>query len=441
MQISIRSIRSKKRARDVGDITNLIQSIKNVGQLVPITVSKKSPTAKSGFTLICGARRLEALKQLGLTHIEAYIFQIKDDIHTDIAELEENLRRKDFTWQEETTAKCVLYYKMKKQDPTMCQETFSSLFHQSTGMTSMQLDLYDHMAIHPAIWFEDKITKAYELLRRSKVNALVAEKVKRQTTIRPNGSNTINPSSFENMQIIDDVDTGHIITTQIFDSAAELLENIPDHTVDLICTDPPFGINILTARKGHGGKQGVYDKEYTDSLQDYQKLLDSVVPEFVRVLKPGSVLYMFFGIGGYSSVVGTLADSGFTVNPVPLIWHRTGSGSAACQPKYLPASAYQAIIMAYVPGQRRILQQQGVSNVLTYNTIPSSQKTHPMEIPVDVYQDLMRRSVCPGDFVIDPFCGTGNSLIATRNLGCNVLGAEIKEEYRNIAQIKLQQGE
>ena len=69
-----------------------------------------------------------------------------------------------------------------------------------------------------------------------------------------------------------------------------------DKKVDLIFTDPPFGINILTARDGQVGKAGVYDTEFDDSSSMYLDLLTTVVPDFVRVLKPGSCIYMFFGI-------------------------------------------------------------------------------------------------------------------------------------------------
>lgn len=437
--VKISDIYIEKRARVVDDITELIASIKHVGLLTPITLRRQSVPNKQPYILVCGARRLAAFKTLNLTKIPAYVKDIKENVVAAVAELEENLQRSDFTWQEETQAKCLLYYTMKQQDPAMTQQAFSDIFHQSAGKTSMQLDLFDNISVHPKAWFEDGIKKASEILRRLKIDTLVAEKVQRLAGIQTTKVESDNtPSCFEETEQCElnkDIQP-HI---SIYPNAADLLSSLSDHSVDLICTDPPFGINILNARKNHGSKDGVYDEKYDDSEHAYSNLLTAVVPEFVRVLKPGSCIYMFFGISLYKLVTESLRSFKCTINPVPMIWHRTGSGSAACQPKYLPASSYQAIMMAYTPGNRKILQHQGKSNVLTYPTVPHTDKTHPMEIPVDVYQDLMWRSVCTGDLIIDPFCGTGNSLVAAKKLGCNIRGAEIKEDYRNIAELKLRE--
>lgn len=86
--------------KDLGDLTALKQSIERIGVLHPIGITK----AKK---LVYGERRLEAVKQLGWTQIP-FTYVDLDPMKLRIAELEENLRRKDLAWVEEVKAKAEL---------------------------------------------------------------------------------------------------------------------------------------------------------------------------------------------------------------------------------------------------------------------------------------------------------------------------------------------
>jgi ParB family chromosome partitioning protein len=114
MKILVSDIRVEDRQRkDLGDIDRLVSSIKEFGIIQPIVLLSDFDT--KSIRLVAGGRRLESLKKLGvieLEHGKEFIWRDEiigsepERIHRRKAiELEENLRRKSLTWQEEILAK------------------------------------------------------------------------------------------------------------------------------------------------------------------------------------------------------------------------------------------------------------------------------------------------------------------------------------------------
>ena len=91
MKVLIKDIKIKKRVRkDLGDIEMLKDSIKRYGLMNPITINTQ-------YELVAGHRRLEAVKALGETEIEAIMVDTKNKLLQLELELEENNQRKPFT--------------------------------------------------------------------------------------------------------------------------------------------------------------------------------------------------------------------------------------------------------------------------------------------------------------------------------------------------------
>jgi ParB family transcriptional regulator, chromosome partitioning protein len=94
MKARINEIIVKKRIRrDIGDISDLMESISKFGLLNPITVTER-------MELIAGYRRLEASRALGLEEIEYRIVPVQSTIDMLLIEADENITRKDLTARE-----------------------------------------------------------------------------------------------------------------------------------------------------------------------------------------------------------------------------------------------------------------------------------------------------------------------------------------------------
>jgi ParB family chromosome partitioning protein len=105
MQVPIKDIIVRRRIRkEMGDIAALAESMKRLGQITPITISKKN-------ILIAGGRRLEAARSLGWRTINAVIADLPDRTSKLEYEIEENLQRQDFTSDELAKATRELYHR------------------------------------------------------------------------------------------------------------------------------------------------------------------------------------------------------------------------------------------------------------------------------------------------------------------------------------------
>ena len=118
MHIPIEDIKVKKRIRkDLGDIKALAQSMKRLGQITPIVISKNN-------LLVAGERRLEAARSLGWRTINVVVTEIPDELAMLEIEMEENNQRLSFTREEAENAAMQLH---RLQNPSMMRRIFGAI--------------------------------------------------------------------------------------------------------------------------------------------------------------------------------------------------------------------------------------------------------------------------------------------------------------------------
>ena len=101
----------------MGDIDALADSLKRLGQINPIVISKKN-------VLIAGERRLEAAKLLGWRTINVTIAEVSDELTRLEMEVEENIRRRDFNMEEIAEATRRVY---RLQNPGFFRRLFNAI--------------------------------------------------------------------------------------------------------------------------------------------------------------------------------------------------------------------------------------------------------------------------------------------------------------------------
>tara|TARA_R110000737_G_scaffold43616_1_gene64080 strand:+ start:2587 stop:3204 length:618 start_codon:yes stop_codon:yes gene_type:complete len=179
----------------------------------------------------------------------------------------------------------------------------------------------------------------------------------------------------------------------------EILPTLPP--VDLVLTDPPYGIgaNAMTLGSGkhkfHRG--GAWDSEAPTEIV---KALPSIAEECC-----------IWG-GNYFSHVLPVTNSWF-------VWHKLNDG--------LSFSEAEMAWSNYAP-QVRVFSKYVANKV----------KVHPTEKPVDVMQWCLSYSETSGA-ILDPFMGSGTTLRAAKDLGRKAIGIEIEERYCEIAAKRMSQ--
>lgn len=454
MQILINQIEVGDRIREEEDVDSLDfqllkQSIADLGLIQSIAVAEIQIPRNSipVYKLIAGYRRLRACKELGLTEISVHLVSLSDNEPV-VLELMENLRRKGMTWQEEVKAKASVFSNMKCTNRKYRAKDLAALLGQSEALTSIELTLWGMARNNPKIWEAERKTDALRAaceMREMQLNAtqladIQAEQVQKAAAAGLDVSvldcikdiDDISLMSFSEMKEHKSKTVSAKCIPTLYSDAMTMLKSLPECSIDLCCTDPPFGVEV-------GGKTTIrvnkrtYAEDYDDTSEHYFDLIVPVIHELKRVMQPGAHVYMFIGIEKFQDLSKIFKAEGFSVWSIPLIWYKlypgdmTGPNAAG---DYYPARTYEAIFYAFAPGQRRRLQWCGQSNVLPEDVVLPSSKIHPMQKPVSLYKSLMMRSGRDGDLIIDPFCGSGASLIAAMELNMRSVGAEIRKKYR-----------
>lgn len=217
------------------------------------------------------------------------------------------------------------------------------------------------------------------------------------------------------------------------------LRALPDKSVDLVLTDPPYNIaskSRSTIRHGQVRSTAEVWGRW-DSLHpfDYDLLILAVLSECYRVLRPGGALYMFTAREQNGYFIRRAIERGFTYRNQLVIVKKTPLPSLA---KSNWRSAYEVCMYLTKgkPGTFNFVSQQACINALPYANTRRLTK-HPTEKPLAETELIIRVSSNAGDLVLDPFMGSGTTAVAAKRLGRRFLGFELEEEYLAMTRQRL----
>lgn len=246
------------------------------------------------------------------------------------------------------------------------------------------------------------------------------------------------------------------------------LSSLPDQSVHLVVTSPPYWnlkkYNDGPAQLGH--------------IADYEAFLNELGKAFsecYRVLAPGGRLVCVVGDvclsrrrNGRHVVMPLHSDIcvrcrliGFD-NLNPVIWHKIANASFEVEngskflgkpyePNAIIKNDIEFILMQRKPGGYRkpTAQQRELSRISKdefdqwfrqWWVLPgASSRVHPAPFPYELAYRLVRMFSFWGDTVLDPFCGTGTTLLAALNTGRDAIGLDIDSQYVEMARNRVAQ--
>lgn len=193
------------------------------------------------------------------------------------------------------------------------------------------------------------------------------------------------------------------------------MQRMPARSVDFILTDPPY----LVRYQSRDGRRIVNDDNSDWLLPASQQMF--------RVLKEGGICVSFYGWTRTDEFIRAWRSAGFRI--VGHIVFRKKYASAARFVRYQHESAY--VLAKGNPA----LPANPPADVIDW--VYTGNRLHPTQKPTAALQPLIE-AFCPvGGLVLDPFCGSGSTLVAARDAECDFIGIELDRTYHRIASRRL----
>lgn len=405
----------QRKEMSAESLIELASSIASVGLIHPIVVRKDE---EERFVLVAGERRLRAMEYVWnfgqsvkcgeysfpAHHAPAVYLGEIDTILAFEIELEENLKRRDLTWQERSSATARLAQLQEKitgepVSPTKLAEEIGQSPSETGGggraAQAVRQDLILAKFLHdPDVAAAKSREEAFKVVKRkeeTRRNAEVGAKV---------GVNLAGEHRL------------------IKGDCLEILPTLLEASFDVILTDPPYGMGAQDFGDSGGAGGALGGHFYDDSPESFQRDAPQWMAALYRVAKPQAHLYWFCDIDWFPWLKQKAVNAGWNPFRTPIIWYNPG-GSRAPWPQSGPQRKSQYVLYAN-KGNRPVTSLLG--DIITAGSDPNL--NHHAQKPVFLYQELLKRSVRAGDFVLDSFAGTGPIFPAAHGLKCRATGIE-----------------
>jgi DNA modification methylase len=219
--------------------------------------------------------------------------------------------------------------------------------------------------------------------------------------------------------------------------ARELLRRIPDGSVDLVCTDPPYNLAGYSTGNIAPGWRAPFNNDVA-SWDEVEFEPAAWLDEIRRVLAPTGNLFAFTSynmLGRWHDAYDPAFDT-FQI----VVWHKTNPPPKLRRAGFL--NSCELIIAAWDKGHTwNFGRQRDMHNFIEAPICMGAERVkeprHPTQKPVAVLRRLIEWGSNAGDLVLDPFAGVGSTGAAAAALGRRFVGMEIDPAYADAARRRL----
>lgn len=278
------------------------------------------------------------------------------------------------------------------------------------------------------------------------------------------------------------------------------LKKLPDNLAHLILSDIPYGIGAEDWDVLHDNKNSAYlgsspgqakagavfkkrgkpingwSEADRDIPHQYYDWCSTWASEWLRVAKPGGSVIIFAGRRYAHRCISALEDAGFSFKDMfswtrqraphraqrlSIVYQRRGDDEnfkkwegwrvGNLRPTFEPVLWFTKPYKIGTTIADNVLSngvgafnerafvryEKSPDNILTSGFVPGELGLHPTQKPVRLMQALIELTTVENQIVLDPFCGSGSTLVAAQNLNRRFIGYEMNPEYAKVAEKRL----
>ena len=366
-----------------GDVGAIVESLETHGYFRPVLVQK------STMNIIAGNHTVQACKIDGLTEIDVIIHDITDDQALRIM-LADN----------ETANKA-------QNDPAILTDLLESLIHSEFGLTGTGFtgeDLDDLIA-------EFKPEPMAEIKEPGEIEPPL-DPVTKPGDVWLLGPHRLICGDSSNLEVIE--------------------KALGGAKANLLLTDPPYGVSyadknqfLNTYDKGNKNQTPIENDHLT--TEEMKMLWDNAWEAVRPNMKPGACYYVTGPQGGdLLLLLQSLSQADFPLRHM-LIWRKNNFVLGRSDYNY----QHEPIIYGWVKGSHKFYGESNASSVWNIDK-PHSSKLHPTMKPVELWSMAIKNSTEAGQMVLDPFAGSGTTIIAAQQLHRKAACVELDPAYCDV---------
>lgn len=235
---------------------------------------------------------------------------------------------------------------------------------------------------------------------------------------------------------------------KIFCKSSEQMDEIPDNSVNLMITSPPYNV----------GKE--YDNDLT--IGEYKLLLQNVFQEtYNKLATGGRACINIANIGRkpyiplHSLIIEIMLDIGYFMRG-EIIWDKSASAGGSCawgswqsasNPVLRDVHEYILVFCKDSFSKNKVKEKKDTitrddflnwtKSIWTFPTVSAKKIGHPAPFPIELPHRLINLYSYEGDVILDPFCGSGTTCLAAAKNKRKYIGYEIVKDYVDLANKRL----
>lgn len=240
-----------------------------------------------------------------------------------------------------------------------------------------------------------------------------------------------------------------------YSDAMDLLASIRDEVADIVFLDPPFNLG-----KKYGSSPA---KDDSNPEQEYRHFLNGVLDESIRILKQGGALYLYH-LPQWAMRMGPVLEerlvfrhwiaismkNGFVGRNVlypahyALLYYTKGEPNVARRPKISPLTCRECeeYVKDYGGYRKKIEEEGGVSLSDVWEDLspvrhPANKHRQANELTEEIPGRVLDVSAIEDGLLVDPFVGSGTSLVKAREAGMRFVGGDRDPESFDVTQGRL----
>ena len=232
-----------------------------------------------------------------------------------------------------------------------------------------------------------------------------------------------------------------ILNTILCDDSLSIMHEMPDESIDLVVTSPPYNLKNSTGNGMKDGRGGKWKNaalvngysHHDDNLphEEYVAWQRACLTEMFRLIRPDGAIFYNHKWRVQNGLLQDRADivAGFPVRQI-IIWRR--KGGINFNPGYfLPT--YEVIYLIAKPDFKLSPKANAVGDVWEFTQ--EMNNPHPAPFPISLAERCIKST--DAGIILDPFMGSGTVAVAAKRLERSYIGIEISPEYCRLAQTRL----